>query len=432
MSYLVTKRINLVCIDFDFEYAYFSEGIRKKISITSDEMLDHSKSLFHTYLMKNIRKCDLSDIEKDKSENFFFVISDWFYKISTYLMEKKRLPLNSEMLEFVRKNPNFKIIICSTSESDIVEMLDYLKVACKFQNINEEQIYVINNNYLLEEWKNKIDTKINVYSTRILAYSHVKWFLNYDIPFLKQKDFLFLFHIRVPKSHRYGLILKLMKHGIINDVDWSAGCGYSFRKNEQKQNDFNKVFFGDVMNIDEINEYQNEIDYLMSIDVKKSKFERHVNWFDLGPNKRPINNNWGDRYVPETYVNSYINITSETMFTKKNFVSITEKSFKPFYFLQLPLFVATPRHIECMKERYGYDFFDDLIDHSYDREFDDYQRFNMIFDEIKRLHQNKEEVKKFYVENKDRFYKNQQITKEIMNDKTDIDYIRRELIKEKV
>lgn len=432
MSYLVTKRINLVCIDFDFEYTYFSEGIRKKISITSDEMLDHSKSLFHTYLMKNIRKCDLSDIEKDKSENFFFVISDWFYKISTYLMEKKRLPLNSEMLEFVRKNPNFKIIICSTSESDIVEMLDYLKVACKFQNINEEQIYVINNNYLLEEWKNKIDTKINVYSTRILAYSHVKWFLNYDIPFLKQKDFLFLFHIRVPKSHRYGLILKLMKHGIINDVDWSAGCGYSFRKNEQKQNDFNKVFFGDVMDIDEINEYQNEIDYLMSIDVKKSKFEKHVNWFDLGPNKRPINNNWGDRYVPETYVNSYINITSETMFTKKNFVSITEKSFKPFYFLQLPLFVATPRHIECMKERYGYDFFDDLIDHSYDREFDDYQRFNMIFDEIKRLHQNKEEVKKFYVENKDRFYKNQQITKEIMNDKTDIDYIRRELIKEKV
>lgn len=432
MSYLVTKRINLVCIDFDFEYTYFSEGIRKKISITSDEMLDHSKSLFHTYLMKNIRKCDLSDIEKDKSENFFFVISDWFYKISTYLMEKKRLPLNSEMLEFVRKNPNFKIIICSTSESDIVEMLDYLKVACKFQNINEEQIYVINNNYLLEEWKNKIDTKINVYSTRILAYSHVKWFLNYDIPFLKQKDFLFLFHIRVPKSHRYGLILKLMKHGIINDVDWSAGCGYSFRKNEQKQNDFNKVFFGDVMDIDEINEYQNEIDYLMSIDVKKSKFEKHVNWFDLGPNKRPINNNWGDRYVPETYVNSYINITSETMFTKKNFVSITEKSFKPFYFLQLPLFVATPRHIECMKERYGYDFFDDFIDHSYDREFDDYKRFNMIFDEIKRLHQNKEEVKKFYVENKDRFYKNQQITKEILNDKTDINYIRKELIKEKI
>lgn len=81
-----------------------------------------------------------------------------------------------------------------------------------------------------------------------------------------------------------------------------------------------------------------------------------------------------------------------------------------------------------MKERYGYDFFDDLIDHSYDQEFDDYKRFNMIFEEIKRLHQNKDQVKKFYVENRERLFKNQQITKDIMNDKTDINYINKNII----
>lgn len=431
MSYFVTKRINLVCVDFSFEHTYISEGIRKKISVTSDELLDHSKPLFHTYMMKNIRKCDFSDIEQSPDENFYFVISDWFYKISTYLMEKKRLPLDFEMLELIRKNPNFKIMICSTSEADVVEILNDIKVACKFQNINEEQIFVINNNYLLEEWKNKIDTKINVYTTNTLAHSHIKWFLHHDIPFLKQKDFLFLFHIRIPKSHRYGLIMKMIKDDIIKDVDWSAGCGYRFRKNDQKNKEFNNVFFGDVMNIDEINEYQNEIDYLMTIDVKKSKFEKHINWFDLGPNKKPINNNWGDHFILETYVNSYVNITAETAFSKKNYVSITEKSFKPFYFLQLPLFVATPRHVECMKQRYGYDFFDDFIDHSYDKEFDNHRRFNMIYEEIKRLHQNKNQVKKFYIENKERFYKNQQITKDIMNDKTDINYIRKHIIGEK-
>jgi len=423
-----TRRINLVCVDFHFQYTYFSERIKKDFTITSEELFNHSKPLFTTYKMKNFNKCDLKEIEKFPDENFYFVISDWFYKISTYLMERKRLPFNSEFLETIRKNANFKILICHPSEADIVEILDYLKEACKFQNINEEQIFVINNNYFLEEYNKKCNTKINVYSCRALAHSHVYWFLRYDIQFLRQKDFLFLFHIRVPKSHRYGLIMKMMKNNIIDDVDWSAGCGYQFRNTGQKMKDFNHMFFNDVMNVEEVNEYQNEINYLMSIDVKKSKFEKHLNWFDLGTNKRPLNNNWGDHYVLETYVNSYINITAETAFSKKNYVSITEKSFKPFYFLQLPLFVATPRHVECMKERYGYDFFDDLIDHSYDQEFDDYKRFNMIFKEIKRLHQNKDQVKKFYVENRERLFKNQQITKDIMNDKTDINYINKNII----
>ena len=56
-----------------------------------------------------------------------------------------------------------------------------------------------------------------------------------------------------------------------------------------------------------------------------------------------------------------------------------------FNFLQLPLFVATKHHVKKMRELYGFDFFDDIINHSYDEEPDNGKRMKMIIDEIIRL-----------------------------------------------
>ena len=60
-------------------------------------------------------------------------------------------------------------------------------------------------------------------------------------------------------------------------------------------------------------------------------------------------------------------------------------------------------------------FFDDLIDHSYDNEVDAQKRLQMIIEEIKRLNSIQEDVKKFYIENKERFIKNKQIVDDIKN-----------------
>jgi hypothetical protein len=53
-----------------------------------------------------------------------------------------------------------------------------------------------------------------------------------------------------------------------------------------------------------------------------------------------------------------------------NSVHITEKSFKPFYYFQIPLFVASHRHVEFLKKEHNLYLFEDLVDHSYDKEID--------------------------------------------------------------
>ena len=74
--------------------------------------------------------------------------------------------------------------------------------------------------------------------------------------------------------------------------------------------------------------------------------------------------------------------------------------------MQLPIFVATDRHVENLRKKFGFDMFDDLIDHSYDLVKNNQKRMKMVFEEIKRLNNNKDLVIEFYKQNKDRFEKN--------------------------
>ena len=116
----------------------------------------------------------------------------------------------------------------------------------------------------------------------------------------------------------------------------------------------------------------------------------------------------------ETFEQSYINITTETHFFEDD-IHISEKSFKPFYFSQMPIFIATHNHVKKMKELYGFDFFDDIINHSYDNELEPAKRFDMICQEIKRLSQNENQIREFYRNNKTRFDRNKAITLELKN-----------------
>ena len=102
----------------------------------------------------------------------------------------------------------------------------------------------------------------------------------------------------------------------------------------------------------------------------------------------------------ETFNDSYINIVTETNFEPQLYkIHITEKSFKPFYYFQLPIFLAPYGHIKKMKEEYEFDFFDDFINHSYDDEEDDTKRFHMVLNEIKRLSNMREEISEYYKNN---------------------------------
>jgi hypothetical protein len=113
----------------------------------------------------------------------------------------------------------------------------------------------------------------------------------------------------------------------------------------------------------------------------------------------------------KSYEESYINIVTETHFKEKN-IHITEKSFKPFYLHQLPIFLANVNHIKTLKKEYGLDLFDDLINHSYDDEPNNLKRLYMVYDEIKRLSAMKDVIKEYYSNNIDRIKNNREIIKD--------------------
>ncbi len=62
---------------------------------------------------------------------------------------------------------------------------------------------------------------------------------------------------------------------------------------------------------------------------------------------------------------SLVSIVHETNNYDHTGIFLTEKSFKVFAWHQIPIFVATPGHVQVIREL-GFDMFDDIIDHSYD------------------------------------------------------------------
>ncbi len=112
----------------------------------------------------------------------------------------------------------------------------------------------------------------------------------------------------------------------------------------------------------------------------------------------------------DLYKNSFVEIVSETSYNELSF-NVTEKIQNCIYGANFPLIVSSPGYVEFMRQM-GIDMFDDIIDHSYDKEPDPAKRIHkMITDNIELLTTDK--AKRLWVENKHRFIQNQ----DYMNDK---------------
>jgi hypothetical protein len=62
---------------------------------------------------------------------------------------------------------------------------------------------------------------------------------------------------------------------------------------------------------------------------------------------------------------SLLSIVNETNDFSIPNIQLSEKSFKVFAWHQIPIFMASPKQVETIRE-IGFDMFDDIIDHSYD------------------------------------------------------------------
>jgi hypothetical protein len=377
--------------------------------------------------------CRLEEVKNNPNEKYYYVIDhansnlcralscgpvDNWETIQAVIDRKP--PIGDEVMEYLRNQNNFFLMMLTAHEPEGEQSFQCLKDFIDKHSIPPKKIFIVNNNSKLNELKHKHELDINVYPIKFipnssnLTLSRIQSVFNEN-----KKGKFFLCHNKSPKPHRYAILVLLKNQNILEDVNWSLVSGFKFK---------DELFFCHLFTKEDTQKYNEEIEFFTSIDVKKSEYELQEKWFN--PNSTEINVEGLPHWMripekPETFENSYVNIVTESSFIdSESVVHITEKSFRPFYFYQLPIFVSSHNHVKYLKEIYGFDMFEDVINHSYDDVVDDRNRLFEIMKEIKRLDENKEKIKEFYKKNYDRFEKNKNIIFNILKNADDYKFFR--------
>jgi hypothetical protein len=385
----------------------------------SDSLREYYIDLMNNYKIDDYILYKLNSIKDKPNEKFYYI-----YKTNAYLeplfKNTNGLPITDEMKSILRECENFHFIILNEHESDGENVLNVLENTLRLDNLNPKQFHFLCNNVKLEELKEFTGSDVNVHRVDWASVVSVREMSKYDHPFMVNKEFLFMTHNRMVKSHRIALLCLLKKYNLLDKVDWSF-----IRGNELKDNFFDSDgnivpwLLNNIFTQEEIVDLKEYIDYFKNYGIKKSVFET-IEEFDFPPHllERSVT------FRMNSYGHSYINIVTETHFEPSYIIQPSEKSFLPFNFLQLPIFVATKHHVKKMRELYGFDFFDDIINHSYDEEPDNGKRMKMIIDEIIRLDNIRDEIIDFYRTNENRFMKNREINLLVMNNEKDTNYFK--------
>ena len=346
-----------------------------------------------------INKCNLSDIQL--GENYYYMIA---HRCSFESMfNSDGWSINKDVEEYI-KNKNLKIVFLSEHESykDLKTSLTNLITLLDKKGLNHIQFYIVNNNSLLYDLKKELNTNINVYKINFLleSVSNSITIKTSEPEIQTDKKFMFLCQNRRPKNHRLALLTLLKNKNLLKDdiIDWSLTYGSM----NQSMPELTKYqFYIDFDNLQLFNDYKE-----ICANSKLSFYEKNVDWWNSVDNYHPWNH-----LDLQTFNQSYINITTESHFDIQD-IHITEKTFKPFYYFQIPLFLASYQHINKLKKEHDLYLFEDLIDHSYDNEKNDKIRMNMVVDEILRLSNIKNDIVNYYKSNIDKLIHNHNYIKD--------------------
>lgn len=378
-------------------------------------------------------KCRMEDVKQNPNQKYYYVMDYFRFDLCKALccgeIEHGEIiesvlnripPMGEEVLKSLREDDNFFLLMITAHEPEGVNSFLCVNEFVEKHSIDSKKIFIVNNNSKLNELKQTYSPNVNVHSLKFIPNTSNYSLTKVNSRFNPNKEGkFFMCHNRSPKVHRY-TILTLLKHeGLLDDVNWSLVPSYSAA---------DRGFFGTLLNREDLKKYNDEIEFFRSVDIKRSDYEVDEKWFK--PNTCEINveglPSW--MRVPEkelTFENSYVNIVTESSYIDSDsIVHITEKSFRPFYHYQLPIFVASHHHIRHLKEIYGFDMFEDVIDHSYDDVVNHRDRIFKIVDEIKRLNTKKDEIKEFYRNNYERFEKNKIIIYNILKNTDDYLFFR--------
>jgi len=378
-------------------------------------------------------KCRLEDVKQNPNEKYYYIMDYFRFDLCKALccgelehgevidaVINGKPPIGEDVLKSLKEDDNFFLIMLTAHEPEGVRSFECVKEFIKKHSIAAKKIFIVNNNSKLNELKHTHIPEVNVHSLKFIPNTSTYSLTRVNSRFNPNKEGkFFLCHNRSPKVHRYSILTLLKHEGLLDNVNWSLVPSYSAA---------DKGFFGTLLTREDFKKYGEEIEYFRSIDIKRSDYEVDEKWFKANTPEINVEGLPVWMRVPEkelTFENSYVNIVTESSYINSEFiVHITEKSFRPFYHYQLPIFVASHHHIKHLKETYGFDMFDDIINHSYDGVINDRDRLFKIIEEIKRLNENKELIKEFYKNNYERFEKNKIIIFNILKNTDDYLFFR--------
>jgi hypothetical protein len=369
---------------------------------------------------KHIKRYPLRDVSKYPNRKFYYYVTLTPNQIGNKIRDRI-LPFPQKIIDCWKNNPNFNVVLGNEQEFESFNTFKFVHFWTKFNNLNQNQIWIVNNNIKLEDYKAELNSQLNVYATSKVR-THIGLAMMDAMPNLKytteKEGKFFLCHNRRIRPHRYSLLVLLKQYGILDNVDWSLANGW-----DAKERFANHPIglYQACLSDENMEKMIDDMMYFINIGQKKSFYEEDKNWF-REDNIDYVD--WGKTYEHLSYKNSYVNITTETEFDTDE-IHVTEKSFKPFVTFQFPLILASPGHIHEIRKRYDFDWFDDVIDHSYDLEKDHKIRLLKFVEEIKKINNNKEFFIEFYKNNKSRFEKNHKLAKDLTYDTSDRDFLKK-------
>ena len=345
---------------------------------------------FHDFKVKT-NECSIEDVKLNPTEKYYFIhfisFFDFYFLTELYSSENKFSNKIKELL----KQDNFRLIILDVHESQPHDEIDKLFDCFN----NSKKVIFINNDYNL---KNK---KIKSIKSNFLPKNSINGYMGIYRDILGDKisqedwnlgkrDFMFLCKNKQRKQHRWFTICLLEKYGLLDKTNYS----FLMEPHDMEHHNFRKENFTDFKKIED--KLKKEIVF-----PKYTKYEETFNFEKL----LNSNYNFAGELTFEDYKNSYINITTESVYFDE-MVHVTEKSFKPFFLFQLPLFVASKGHVDALRKKLNLDLFDDFINHDYDKEENHTIRLKMIIEECYRLSKLEKEIIEFLNSNKNRFENN--------------------------
>lgn len=430
-------KINLVYDEWDNDKNYPFPNLHKTLG--SDSFRDESGffDFYERYFYSRhnfdrnslpIKRNRIKDVYERPKEKFFY-----FIKLSLNLTEiflNRKSKFSDEVIKCLKECTNFSVVFLTEHEGDNEEGFKLLLKIIDDLSLKQNQFFILNNNSNLNDYNTKFNSKVNTHRLNLIPLTCNSVFSEMKVEFNPNKiGKFFICHNRQQKPHRYAMLSLLKKNDILENVNWSLTSG-------QKRNRDDWGFLDSVLNKEEIDVLKDEIEYFFEIDIKNSDFE-DPSWFMMGngevdrtgfPELSGSAGESGGLMLPEhsiAHINSYVNIVNESIFMDDtNTIHISEKSFRPFAFHQIPIIIATQHHIKKMRMEFGFDFFDDVIDHSYDQLPTIRERIKGAMNEIIKLNNNKESIIDFYSKNKERFERNREIVCKIPDKLDDYNFFK--------